>query len=75
MSDKRATIMLKSGGAVLVANTFILGNGIAGDIAGAPRWFSDEDIDRVIEHPGPEGTLIGCVGAQQEKEARTGRGR
>jgi hypothetical protein len=44
-----ATILLNSGGAVVLERPFIFGNGIAGDIAGETRWFADADIAEVIE--------------------------
>ena len=43
------TLILQSGGSVQLQNAFIMGNGVAGDIAGECRRFADEDIVQVIE--------------------------
>ena len=42
------TLILTSGGAVVLKNAFIAGNGVAGDVAGETKWFADSDIEKVI---------------------------
>lgn len=45
------TLLLRSGGAVVLARPFIFGNGVAGDIAGETRFFADSVIESIIEKP------------------------
>lgn len=50
MATNSVTLILKSGGSVVLTSPFIMGEGIAGDAMGATRWFADDDIEKVIEH-------------------------
>jgi len=45
------TFILKSGGSIILYNCFIVGNGVAGELAdGLPRWIADEDIEYSHKH-------------------------
>ena len=43
------TLILKSGGSVVLNNAFIAGNGVAGEVAGETKRFADCDIEAIIE--------------------------
>lgn len=50
MATNSVTLILKSGGSVVLTSPFMAGPGIAGDIAGRTEWFHDDHIEKVIEH-------------------------
>lgn len=50
MQTRRVTLILSSGGSVVLTNPFNCGTGIAGDIAGQTRYFGEDQIEKVIEH-------------------------
>ena len=43
-NTRNVTLVLVSGGTVSLSDPFIMGDGIAGDVAGVTRWFADADI-------------------------------